>query len=160
MCECVCVCVVFVKCGGVRAAWADELTHTTHPSQFRLSNWQDPTRPQLPARSPPALSDLGAPEAKHWPGDPALPSFPWLAASSVTTETSRAQSHQPPGRKTTWVGSTGCLREIESVFRLPVDCGPARIFGGLRGDHSEAATRMEAAIAEAARREELPFLRE
>ena len=42
-----------------------------------------------------------------------------------------------------------------------VDCGPARIFGGLRGDHSEAATRMEAAIAEAAaRREELPFLRE
>ena len=34
------------------------------------------------------------------------------------------------------------------------------ISGGLRGDHSEAATRMEAAIAEAARREELPFLRE
>ena len=33
------------------------------------------------------------------------------------------------------------------------------IFGGLRGDHSEAATRMEAAIAETARREELPFLR-
>ena len=37
--------------------------------------------------------------------------------------------------------------------------GPARIFGGLRGDHSEAATRMEAAIDEAARREELPFLK-
>ena len=43
-------------------------------------------------------------------------------------------------------------------YRLPVDCGPARIFGGLRGDHSEAATRMEA-FAETARREERPFLR-
>ena len=52
------------------------------------------------------------------------------------------------------LGGEHGLPTTESVFRLPVDCRPARIFGGLSDDHSDAA------IAEAARREELPFLRE
>ena len=112
-----------MKCGGVRAAWADELTHTTHPSQFRLSNWQDPTRPQLPARSPLALSDL-------------VGGFFGHHRNFACPESPASRAEDDLG------GEHGLLREIESVFRLPVDCGPARIFGGLRGDHSEAATRI------------------
>ena len=58
-----------------------------------------------------------------------------------------------------YIACTGYTGDVFNVWLafitygvLPVDCGPARIFGGLRGDHSEAATRMEAAIAETARR--------